>query len=215
MILLHICERTTPSGPVTFFHVEVEQEVATVFEDGEDTFKYLFQLAQTHHVVQAVKGREDRRKPAGQSDVPGVLDDEFHVRSVLPRDLDHRFRAIQARREKALPRKLGGKLSGTAAEIQDGASGWKFPQDQIVEDRVHVRREETPMPIVDARKGVVCVVAAHYLFQRLALARQPSLRDDYGRLCGLVSRHEVPEHLPSVRQVVVERWYLVDRTCAP
>ena len=161
VILLDIFERTTPSGPEPFFHVEVEHEVAATFQGGENTPKHLLQLVQTHHVIQAVKGRENRREPAGQSEVAGVLDDEFHVRSVLPRDLDHSFRAIQARCEVSLPRKLGGKLSGTAAEIQDGASGGKIRQDQMFEDRVRLRREESPMLAVDARERVICVVAVH------------------------------------------------------
>ena len=113
VILLDIFERTTPSGPEPFFHVEVEHEVAATFQGGENTPKHLLQLVQTHHVIQAVKGRENRRKPAGQSEVAGVLDDEFHVRGVLPRYLDRPLRAVEARCQVALPRKLGGKLSGT------------------------------------------------------------------------------------------------------
>ncbi len=150
VILLDIFERTTPSGPEPFFHVEVEHEVAATFQGGENTPKHLLQLVQTHHVIQAVKGRENRRKPAGQSEVAGVLDDEFHVRGVLPRYLDRPLRAVEARCQA---------VRYTTAEIQDGASRRKIPQNQMFEDRVRLRREESPMLVVDAREGVICVVA--------------------------------------------------------
>ena len=96
-------------------------------------------------MIQAVKGREDRRKPAGQGDVAGVWTTNstfgaFSLAiSIIPSEPSRPVVRYPCRE------RLGGELSGTTAEIQDGASRGKTPQDQMVEDRVRLRREETPM----------------------------------------------------------------------
>ena len=103
-------------------------------------------------MIQAVKGREDRRKPAGQGDVAGVwttnsTSGAFSLAiSIIPSEPSRPVVRYPCRE------RLGGELSGTIAEIQDGASRGKTPQDQMVEDRVRLRREETPMLTVAEKR---------------------------------------------------------------
>ena len=112
-------------------------------------------------MVQAVEGGEHGQELTVQGDIPGVLREERHVWRVSPRNLNHPLGPIHARGGESLIGKHSGKLSGTAAKIENGAARREMPQDQMVENRVYFLCKITPMPVVDAGKGVVCVETFH------------------------------------------------------
>lgn len=142
------------------FAIQIEQEGRAGLEMAPYAREGLGESGQVRNVVQAFKNGICAIEPAPEREVAYVGDGEWDNRRIPFRECDHRAGGVESGHFKAaLPHHLG-KLSGSAADIENGRVPRNPRQEQALDDGQNARAIFfAPIAVVNGREGIVFAVA--------------------------------------------------------